>query len=54
MCNLSEGIKEESKIETWAECVKNLMKNMKLTAQQAIEAIAVPAQYREEVLDMIG
>lgn len=54
MCNLSEGLKEESRIETWAESVKNLMKNMKWTAQQAIEAIAVPVQYREEVLDMIG
>ena len=54
MCNLSEGLIEESKIEAWAESVKNLMKNMKWTAQQAIEAIAVPAQYREEVLDQLG
>ena len=54
MCNLSEGIRDEGRVEAWAESVKSLMKKMKMTAQQAIDAIAVPAEYREEVLDALG
>ena len=29
------------------------MKNMKLTAQQAVEAVAVPAQFRKQVLEQV-
>lgn len=61
MCNLSEGIKEEGRAEgraegearTWVASVRNIMKNMKLTAQQAVEAVAVPAQFRKQVLEQV-
>jgi len=61
MCNLSSGLKERAKIEgeaigeekTWVASVRNLMKSMKLTAQQAIDAIAVPVEFRQKVLEQV-
>jgi len=69
MCNLSSGLKERAKAEgkmegeaigeargeerTWVASVKNIMKSMELTAQQAIEAVAVPVELRQKVLEQV-
>ena len=37
----------------WVASVRNLMKSMKMTAQQAVEAVAVPMNLRQKVLDQI-
>jgi hypothetical protein len=39
---------------TWVASARNLMRSMKLTAQEAVEAIAVPAPLRERVLQQLG
>lgn len=39
---------------TWVASARNLMRSMKLTAQEAVEAIAVPAPLRESVLQQLG
>ena len=39
--------------KTWVASVRNLMKTMKLTAQQAVEAVAVPANLRQKVLEQV-
>ena len=61
MCNLSRGLQERARAEgeargtekTWVASVRNLMKSMKLTAQQAVDALAVPAELRAKVLEQI-
>lgn len=42
MCNLSKGIKEEGRAEGLIEAIRNLMKNMQLTSEQAMAALSVP------------
>lgn len=39
--------------KTWVTSVRNLMKSMKWTAQEAIEAVRVPAKYRQKVLEQV-
>lgn len=67
MCNLSTGLIERAeargeargkakgeargRAEAWAASARNLMKNLKLTAQQAVDAIAVPVEFRAKVLE---
>lgn len=47
------GSREEGEEKTWVASVRNLMKSMKLTAQQAVEALAVPMELRQKVLKQI-
>ena len=65
MCNLSSGLKERAEAvgeargkaigeeSTWVKSVRNLMNSMQLTAQQAIDAVAVPAELRQKVLEQL-
>ncbi|WP_294160761.1 nuclease [uncultured Selenomonas sp.] len=61
MCNLSLGLTERAEArgeahgteKTWITSARNLMKNLKLTAQQAVDAIAVPEAYRAKVLEQL-
>ena len=39
--------------KTWVKSVRNLMESMQLTAQQAIDAVAVPANLRQKVLEQL-
>ena len=43
----------EGTIQTWAASARNIMKNMKLTAQQAVEAVSVPMELRAKVLEQL-
>lgn len=50
MCNLSKGVREEGiqqgiqqgRKETLVESIANLMRNMKLTCDQAMDALGIP------------
>ena len=52
MCNLSKGVEEKGRREGRQEGVilslMNLMNNMKLTKEQAMEALGIPESEREE------
>lgn len=65
MCNLSSGLKDRAREEgiaigeargrvaAWAESVRSLMASMKWTAQQAVDAVAVPPEFRQKVLEQV-
>ena len=48
----AEG-KAEGEALTWVASAKNLMKNLKLTAQQAVDAVSVPMELRAKVLEQL-
>ena len=62
MCNLSEGIAEEAREEAVEQTteqitlshLRNLIQNMKLTAEQAMDALDVPATERSKYAALIG
>lgn len=39
--------------KTWVASARNIMKNMKLTAQQAVDALSVPTELRAKVLEQL-
>ncbi len=47
MCNLSKGILERGKKERTVEVIQNLMETLKLTVEQAMDAIKVPEVDRD-------
>ena len=47
MCNLSKGILERGKKERAVEDIQNLMETLKLTVEQAMDAIKVPEVDRD-------
>ncbi len=57
MCNLGEGIREqavqETQQKTWLQAVLNLMKSLKLSAEEAINALAIPEEERQTLLERI-
>lgn len=44
---------ERATTRTWAESVRNVMKNMKLSAQQAMDLVSVPVDLRNKVLKQL-
>ena len=42
MCNLGQAVELKGKEQSLLESIKNLMKNLKLTAQQAMDALEIP------------
>ncbi len=57
MCNLGEGIREQAVQETrqkmWVQAVMNLMKTLKLSAEEAISALCIPEEERQSLLETI-
>ena len=47
MCNLSKGILARGKKERTVEVIQNLMETLKLTVEQAMDAIKVPEVDRD-------
>lgn len=43
----------EGETQTWIASAKNLMKNLQLTAQQAVDAVSVPTELRAKVLEQL-
>ena len=53
---MEEGIAKGMEIgraESTLLCIKNLMKNMKLTAQQAMDALKIPDEERTHYMEML-
>jgi hypothetical protein len=42
MCNLSKGVKDEGRREGNILSIKNLMKNLKLSLDQAMDTLEIP------------
>lgn len=53
MCRAIEEMRKETAIETLLISVKNLMKNLKLTPEQAMDALDIPQNERENILRQI-
>ena len=58
MCNLAEGIREKAEkratLETRIEDVLNLMKSLKMSAEDALDALRVPLKSRNALLKSIN
>ena len=58
MCNLDEGIREQAYEQaakaTWAEAVLNMMKSLRLSAEEAVSAVGIPDKDRQPILDMVS
>ena len=57
MCNLSDGIErkgeEKGTKKTKLQDIQNLMKNLKLSMEQAMTALEVPEAEQEKYADML-
>lgn len=53
MCKLMEELQEEAKKETLLDNIRSLMETMKWTAQQAMNALKIPADKQKEYVELI-
>ena len=53
MGSLAEGIAERAKVEEILKSIRNLMKNMKLSAKQAMDVLEIPASEQEKYMALI-
>ncbi len=57
MCNLGEGIREQAYEQamqkTWLQAVLNLMKSLNLSVEEAINALCIPEEERQSLLERI-
>ena len=53
MCKAMEDMRKETATETLLISVKNLMKNMDLTAEQAMTALGIPDHYKTQLLKQL-
>ena len=53
MGSLAEGIAERVKVEEILKSIRNLMKNMKLSAKQAMDVLEIPASEQEKYMALI-
>lgn len=54
MCNLGEGIREQTEQSTRIDDVLNVMKSFKVSAEEAINALRIPDSERPSILDKVG
>lgn len=54
MCNFSEGIWEDGKAEGRAEMVRNLMRNLSLSIERAMEVLGIPEEEREDCQRLVA
>ena len=53
MCKLMEDLKDEREKETLIKSIRNLMKKLNMTAQQAMEILEVPTDKQKEYLALV-
>ncbi len=53
MCKIMEEALEQEAKETTLECIKNLMLNLKWTAEQVMDALSIPKTEQAAYLKMI-
>ena len=54
MCKVMEDMRNEESKRTKVIDIENLMKNLKLTVEQAMDALSVPQAQREMYAGLIG
>ena len=54
MCRMMEDMRNEEAKKTKVIDIENLMRNLKLTAEQAMEALSVPQTQREMYAGLVG
>ena len=54
MCNLSEGIREKAAKQATFENALNLMKSLKMSAEDVLNAMRVPVKNRSALLKSIN
>ena len=50
MCKAMEEMRDETKDRTIVENIKSLMSTLKLSAQQAVDALQIPADQQDKYL----
>ena len=53
MCKIIEDLQNESKKEILLDSIRNLMETMALTAEQAMNALKLPADKQNELRPLI-
>ena len=53
MCKAIQDMKKEAADKTLLDSIKNLMKNLKLTAEQAMDALGIAAEDRSRFVSML-
>ena len=53
MSELIEALLKEMEKEVSLECIRNLMETLSLTAQQAMDALKIPADKQKEYAPLI-
>ncbi len=54
MCNLSKGVWEKGMTDGLLSSIQNLMETMKLTVEQAMDALKVPEADRQKYIELLG
>ena len=54
MCNLSQGIVEQTTEHNMVNAIRNLMETLKLTAPQAMVALKIPKADHPKYMDMLN
>ena len=54
MCKVIEDVRNENTKQVMANNIQNLMKNLKLTVEQALDALSVPPTQREMYAKIVG
>ena len=57
MCNLSKGVREKGRAEGMANgilaSIKNLVKNMDVSVEQAMSVLEIPEAERQKYMDLL-
>ena len=54
MCNLSKGVWEKGATDSLLSSIRNLMETMKLTVEQAMDALKIPEADRQKYIELLG
>ena len=53
MCNLSKGVREMGRADGILSAIKNLIKNMGVSAEQAMSVLEIPEAERQKYMDLL-
>ncbi len=53
MCNLSKGVREMGRTDGILSAIKNLIKNMGVSAEQAMSVLEIPEAERQKYMDLL-
>ena len=53
MCNLSKGVREMGRADGILSAIKNLVKNMGVSVEQAMSVLEIPEAERQKYMDLL-